>query len=123
MVNFINLVEEDEEPSRTPLSPRTKAFNTLASLPQSMRDNPAEACNKIYCQYSNYIAVSIAKLAKEKCIRFFCKQKNACADRCDEGLVIEAPGLNERIFYSRSVDSHEPHFFLLVQTYVQRTWN
>src|ERR1044072_7295888 len=85
-----------------PLSPRSMESNTLASFPQPV--NPAEVADKVLYTPTLYT---------DETLEVFAAKQIFCNDRWDENLVIETPGVDERVFHARPVDSPDPHFFYM----------
>src|ERR1044072_8162996 len=85
-----------------PLSPRSLAINTLASLPRPV--NPAEVAVKV---------VQTPTLYTEEAVKAFAAKHRFFHNIWDENLIIECPGVDERVFRARPVDSPDPHFFYM----------
>ena len=100
---LIKLVEDEGRGfDGPPPTPRTYAANTLASLPQPV--NPAEVAEKV---------LRTPTLYTDETLEVFAVKQKFCEDRWDENLEIQMPGVDERVYHARPVDSPEPHFFYM----------
>src|ERR1044072_3090029 len=101
MDEFFDLYPVMDAPSGPPPSPRTKARNTLESLPRGITDCPSYVMSRIYNAKPIHTVDSIADF----------QQAYDLADEIIEPLLILAPpGEDERLFRGRS-STRDPHFF------------
>ena len=88
-------------PIGPPPSPRSRAINTLESLPRGIVDCPTNVASRVYNATPVQTVESVANFQRD----------HDLADEDTEDLLVFAPpSADERIFKGRSNDE-DPHFF------------